>query len=100
MAKRKENLHPDTPILHPDHKRPTTRREFVATGLMAGTSTLMSGGLFSLFANPMEARAALSSDLQPLRAGCGLELAGAGKVPFVCFDLAGGANMAGSNVLV
>jgi len=25
---------------------------------------------------------------------------GAGKIPFICFDLAGGANMAGSNVLV
>ncbi len=26
--------------------------------------------------------------------------AGAGKIPFICFDLAGGANIAGSNVLV
>ena len=25
---------------------------------------------------------------------------GAGKIPFICFDLAGGANIAGSNVLV
>ena len=25
---------------------------------------------------------------------------GAGKIPFICFDLAGGANMAGSNVLI
>ncbi|MEL6870857.1 MAG: hypothetical protein AAFO81_13740 [Pseudomonadota bacterium] len=99
MAKKKESLHPDTPILHPDHKRPTTRREFVATGLMSGAATTMGGGLLSLFANPREAAAALSSDLQPLRGGCGLELVGAGKVPFVCFDLAGGANMANSNVL-
>ncbi len=100
MAKRKENLHPDTPILHPDHKRPSTRREFIATGLMTGTTTVMGGGLMSRFANPREAAAALSPDLQPLRGGCGLELAGAGKIPFVAFDLAGGANMAGSNVLV
>jgi hypothetical protein len=30
---------------------------------------------------------------------CGLS-AGAGKIPFLCFDLAGGANVAGSNVMV
>lgn len=100
MGKKKLNLHPDAPLLHPDHKRPVTRRDFIAQGFMAGTTTAMTGGLFSLFANPREAAAALSSDLQPLRAGCGLELAGAGKVPFVCFDLAGGANIAGSNALV
>ena len=32
-------------------------------------------------------------------ASCGLS-ADAGRIPFVCFDLAGGANVAGSNVLV
>ncbi|MEO0574232.1 MAG: hypothetical protein AAF004_02130 [Pseudomonadota bacterium] len=100
MAKKKESLHPDAPLLHPDHRKPVTRREFVATGLMSGAATTMGGGLLSLFANPREAAAALSSDLQPLRGGCGLELVGAGKVPFVAFDLAGGANTAGSNVLV
>ena len=100
MAKKKVNLHPDAPLLHPDHKRPVTRRDFIAQGFMAGAGTTVGGGLMSLFANPREAAAALSSDLQPLRGGCGLELVGAGKVPFVCFDLAGGANIAGSNVLV
>ncbi len=100
MAKKTESLHPDTPLLHPDHARPRTRREFVSQGFMAGATTAIGGGLFSLFANPREAAAALSSDLQPLRGSCGLELAGAGKIPFVCFDLAGGANIAGSNVLV
>ena len=100
MGKKKLNLHPDAPLLHPDHKKPVTRREFIAQGMLAGTTTAMTGGLLSLFANPREAAAALSSDLQPLRAGCGLELVGAGKVPFVAFDLAGGANIAGSNVLV
>ncbi len=33
------------------------------------------------------------------RARCGISN-GAGKIPFICFDLAGGANIAGSNVLV
>ncbi|MEM7763989.1 MAG: hypothetical protein AAF290_07890 [Pseudomonadota bacterium] len=100
MVRKRKTVHPDEPLLHPDHPKPVTRREFISTGMMTGPVTAMSGGLFSLFANPREAAAALSSDLQPLRGNCGLELAGAGKVPFVCFDLAGGANMAGSNVLV
>ena len=31
--------------------------------------------------------------------GCGIT-GGAGKIPFICFDLSGGANIAGSNVLI
>ncbi len=31
--------------------------------------------------------------------GCGIS-GGAGKIPFICFDLSGGANIAGSNVLM
>ncbi|MBA1332113.1 general secretion pathway protein GspF, partial [Candidatus Endoriftia persephone str. Guaymas] len=57
-------------------------------------------GLFGLFANPRQASAALSSDLQALKQSCGIAVQGAGKIPFICFDLAGGANIAGSNVLV
>ena len=35
-----------------------------------------------------------------MKASCGIKSLGAGKIPFICFDLAGGANIAGSNVLV
>jgi hypothetical protein len=41
---------------------------------------------------------ALSSDVYRNNI-CNIQL-GAGKVPFICFDLAGGGNIAGSNVLV
>jgi hypothetical protein len=55
----------------------------------------------SLFSNPREAYAALSGDLIPLLANpCNIATEGAGKIPFIAFDLAGGANIAGSNVLV
>ena len=54
----------------------------------------------SLFANPREAQAALSTDLFDKRTACGISAFGAGKIPFICFDLAGGANIAGSNVLI
>lgn len=100
MSKNKRSLHPDAPLRHGDHSAPITRREFVSQGFVGGAATALSGGIFSLFANPREAQAALSPDLQALRGDCGLELAGAGRIPFVCFDLAGGANIAGSNVLI
>jgi hypothetical protein len=90
---------PDAPQRHSNHRRPMTRRELIAQGFMAGGATVLSGGLLSLFANPRAAHAALAQDLQALTAACGISN-GAGKIPFICFDLAGGANIAGSNVLV
>jgi len=55
----------------------------------------------SLFSNPRAAFAALSSDLRPLLANpCNIATVGAGKIPFIAFDLSGGANISGSNVLV
>ena len=80
--------------------RPKTRREFIAQGFYGGMGTILGGSVFSLFANPRAAEAALSSDVQALRDACGIATQGAGKIPFICFDLAGGANVAGSNVLV
>ena len=96
----KRKLRPiDAPQRHDNHRRPMTRRELLGQGFLAGSATLLSGGFLSLFSNPRAAYAALASDLQPLTAGCGISN-GAGKIPFICFDLAGGANIAGSNVLV
>ncbi|WP_028117463.1 hypothetical protein [Ferrimonas senticii] len=95
-----KTLHPDTPLLFADHRRPTSRRDFIASGLAKGGQALAGLSLFSLFANPNQARAELSADLQALRDSCGIAVQGAGKIPFISFDLAGGANIAGSNVLV
>jgi len=100
MAKRSAPLSPDEPLRHPDHRRPMSRREFISQGFLAGLGLVTAPSLFSLFANPRAAHAALSSDLETLKAGCGIATQGAGKIPFICFDLAGGANIAGSNVLV
>jgi len=88
------------PYRHPGHKRPMTRRDFIGQGFMAGTASVLGGGVLSLFADPRAAWAALAPDLDPLRNACGINVLGAGKIPFICFDLAGGASMAGSNVLV
>ncbi len=99
MTKSK-HLHPDSPLLFPDHRKPMTRRDFISTGLRTGGHAVAGLSLFSLFANPNKASAALSPDLEALRSSCGINVQGAGKIPFISFDLAGGANIAGSNVLV
>jgi hypothetical protein len=90
----------DEPIRHGSHKRPVTRRDFIAQGFLTGAGTVVGGGVLSLFANPRAAYAALSPDLEALKGPCGISALGAGKIPFICIDLAGGANMAGSNVLI
>ena len=100
MAKRQKTLPVDAPLLHRDHKRPVTRRDFLAQGLVAGMGAVMGPSIFSLFASPRQAQAALSSDLETLKGSCGITVQGAGKIPFICFDLAGGAGTMGSNVLV
>lgn len=97
---KKRALHPDAPLKDLPHGRPMNRREFIARGLMRGAATISGLGVFSLFSNPNAARAALAPDLESMKSACGINVAGAGKIPFICFDLAGGANIAGSNVLV
>ena len=97
---RRGPLHPDAPLCQPGHPRPVTRRQFVAQGFISGAATVIAPSLFGLFANPRAAQAALSPDLEALKQSCGIAAQGAGKIPFICIDLAGGANMVGSNVLV
>jgi len=74
-----------------------TRRELLGQGFLAGSATVLGGGITSLFTP--DAHATLAADLELLKGACGI---GNGnlKIPFICIDLAGGANIAGSNVLV
>jgi hypothetical protein len=87
------------PILHTDHVRPVTRRQLLSAGLATGAATVMIPAALSAFM-PGQARADVLADLAGIgSAACGIT-GGAGKVPFICFDLSGGANIAGSNVLI
>lgn len=98
MAKRTKFFGLDAPLLHADHRRPRTRREFIAQSLALGTGTVIANSLLGLF--PNAAHAALSGDLVTQLNACSASSGSTAMLPFICFDLAGGANIAGSNVLV
>ncbi len=80
----------DPPFFHADHPRPRTRREFLGQGFMTGAAYVAAPSLLSI----------LGVNKANAQASCALTGAGAGKVPFIGIDLAGGANIAGSNVMV
>jgi hypothetical protein len=79
-----------TRFRHADHPRPVTRRQFLAQGFLTGAAVVTSPTLFGLLRSSPDARA---------QAACAV-LAGSGRIPFICFDLGGGASIPGSNVLV
>ncbi|MGI9234345.1 MAG: hypothetical protein ACR2RD_11990 [Woeseiaceae bacterium] len=75
------------------HAVPTTRRQFLNQGLIGGAATVFLPSLATLLARNAHAQAA----------ACVVDngaLLGAGKVPFLAIDQGGGANIAGSNVMV
>ena len=101
-SRKKRPLGLDEPLKHGSHKRPVTRRDFLAQGFMTGAATVVAPAILGAVLGSRKAHAALGPDLQFLADSatiCNIQQ-GAGKIPFICFDLAGGANIAGSNVLV
>ena len=89
------------PILHENHKRPVTRRELLGAGLLSAPAMLVGPAWLAALLRPGTANAALSADIQALLANtqCNVPTAATG-IPFIAFDLAGGANLVGSEVLV
>src|SRR5882672_1224033 len=74
------------------HGRPTSRREFLGRGLIGGVATVFLPSLATLIAREVQAQTGCVIDTSPSL--------GAGKIPFLAFDQGGGANIAGSNVMV
>ena len=75
------------------HRAPRTRREFLNQGLIAGAATVFLPSLATMLAREAHAQSAT----------CVVDngaLLGAGKIPFLAIDQGGGANIAGSNVIV
>ncbi len=100
-SRRPRALAIDEPLKHGSHKRPVTRRDFLAQGFLTGSATIVAPALLTGLLKPNRA-GALPADLDDIArnpALCNIQN-GSGQVPFICFDLAGGANIAGSNVLV
>lgn len=100
-SQRKRALGLDEPLKHGSHKKPVTRRDFLAQGFTTGAATVAVPAALSMLTS-RQAKAALDTNLPDyatLVNRCGL-LGGDQRIPFICFDLAGGANIAGSNVLV
>lgn len=101
MARRHRFFKPDEALRHPDHRRPISRRELLSQGFRAGGATLLGTSLYALLGQ--RAHAISPNLLDPASTpytSCDLGAASGRKIPFICFDLAGGANIAGSNVLV
>lgn len=101
MTRKHRFFHPDDALRHPDHRRPVNRREFIAQGFRAGCATLLGTSAYSLMTPGAQA---LSPNLLDPTftnySSCDLGNIAGRKIPFICFDLAGGANVAGSNVIV
>ena len=89
------------PMLHPDHPVPVTRREMLSAGLISGPAMVLGPAWLGGLLKSGRAEAALSPDIQALLVAAQCNVATAsGKLPVICFDLAGGANLVGSEVLV
>jgi hypothetical protein len=99
MGKRNKHYGLNEPLRHGDHRRPVSRRDFISQGFRAGTATLLGTSAMGLLG---ERAHAISPDLMDYFSvgSCDLGVAAGRKIPFICFDLAGGANISGSNVLV
>jgi hypothetical protein len=90
----------DEPIREINHGAPVTRREMIARGFMTGPAIITAPAMLAMLFGPEQALA-MSPDLEAMLGPtqCAIQ-AGAGKVPFICFDLAGGANLFGSEILL
>jgi hypothetical protein len=92
------------PLRHENHPRPTTRRDFIAAGFLSGPAMVMAPAWLGALLKANRANAGappLDPDINALLATAECAVPGSGiGLPFICFDLAGGANLVGSEVIV
>jgi hypothetical protein len=89
----RENDHEERiiqPFKHLDHPKPVSRRQFLGQGFLSGAAFVTMPTVFDLLMRSQEARAAMDCSLGGPST----------NIPFIAFDLSGGANIAGSNALV
>ena len=80
----------DADCLKSGHGRPRTRRDFLNRGLRGATATVFLPSIATLLSRAAYAECVIDNN----------PLLGAGKIPFLVFDQGGGANVAGSNIMV
>lgn len=92
---------PGTPFRHENHPRPVTRRDFLAAGFLGAQGMVIGSAWLGALLKVQTARAGLDTDIQALLGSgqCNIP-SGSGSLPFIVFDLAGGANLVGSEALV
>lgn len=83
------------PSLQNGHKLPVSRRDFVAHGLMAGGASMIGPSMLGMMSRVAQAQ---SMGIQCAEEA--MEAGGSSKIPVLIFDLAGGPNFAGSNIIV
>lgn len=81
------------PFKYGNHRRPVTRREFLGQGFITGAATIAAPSLLGLIAPEARAQVVANPD-------CGIGGLLGNRLPFIVFDLGGGASTCGSNVLV
>jgi len=91
MSAQKKELTPIEEIMAKGHKVPKTRRQFLAHGLVSGVSTAVLPTFLTMltrtniaFAEQIDCAEAVFKE----------------GLPYVCIDVAGGCNIAGSNAMV
>jgi len=91
-----------TPFRHENHPRPVTRRDFLAAGMLGAQGVVIGSAWLGSLLKAQNARASgLDADIEALLGSgqCNIP-SGSGSLPFIVFDLAGGANLVGSEALV
>jgi hypothetical protein len=83
--------HKPAGYLHPNHKHAVSRRDLLAQGAISFGSYLAMPSLLSIFAQQARGAEELVCSAGP---------GGTRMVPMIIFDLAGGGNIAGTNVIV
>ena len=97
LKKSPRGLGVNEPILDNGHGKPVTRREMIARGFMTGPAVIAAPSILAMMFGAEKARA-MSADLEAMKLPCGI-IGGAGKIPFIAFDLSGGWNSVGSEIL-
>lgn len=95
------------PFKHENHPRPVTRRELIGAGFLSGGAMVMAPAWLGALLRSGKADAAALTTLADLQTECALQtpangggsLGTTGPVPFITIDLAGGANLMGSEAI-